>query len=319
MKIELQKVTELIRSFDNVLILVHHFPDGDTLGCGYALCMALQKLGKNARVECCDKIPDHYDYIISSVEKQDFEYEHIVAVDVADVKLLGSLDGKYGDKVELCIDHHASNTVFAENTYVDSSAAAACEIIYEIILALGVEIDAEIAAALYTGVATDTGCFKFSNTTPRTHIIAAELMKTGINYGEINRIMFDTKSKSRFSVERMALENMIFTHNDKIALMTISQEMIRESKADDGDLDGITSLPRTIEGVIVGITLRERKDGKYKISVRSHAPVSASKLCAKFGGGGHDRAAGCEIANTLENARKMMIDAAENMLSECGL
>lgn len=317
MRIELDNAIKLLCGLDNVLILIHHFPDGDTLGCGYALCRALQTLGKKAWVECCDKISDRYDYITSKVEKQEFDYEHIVTVDVADNKLLGTLNEKYGDKVELCIDHHESNTMYAAQTYVDSSAAAACEIIYDIILALGVEIDKDIANALYTGIATDTGCFKFTNTTPRTHIISAELIKAGADYGEINRIMFDTKSKSRLAVERMVLENIVFSHSDKIALVTISQDMLRESKADDGELEGITSLPRTIEGVIVGITLRERKDGKYKVSVRTHAPISASALCAKFGGGGHDRAAGCEIADTLENARDMMISAAEKMLNDC--
>lgn len=319
MKIELENAVKLLSGFDNVLILVHHFPDGDTLGCGYALCKALQSLGKNARVECSDTISDRYDYITRSVKSQDFEPEHIVAVDVADNKLLGRLQEKYGDKVELCIDHHASNTMYAANTYLDSTAAAACEIIYDIILALGAKIDKDIANALYTGIATDTGCFKFTNTTARTHTIAAELMKAGADYGEINRIMFDTKSKSRLAIERMVLENITFSHSDKIALVTISQQMIRESNIEDGELEGITSLPRTIEGVIIGITLRERRDGKYKVSVRTHEPISASELCSKFGGGGHDRAAGCEIADTLCNARDMMLSAAEQMLSDCGL
>lgn len=319
MKIELENAVKLLCSYDNVLILIHHFPDGDTLGCGYALCRALQSLGKKARVECCDKISEHYDYITRSVSEQQFEHEHIVAVDVADNKLLGALNEKYGDKVELCIDHHASNTMYAAQTYVDASAAAACEIIYQVVLALGVKIDKDIANALYTGIATDTGCFKFTNTTERTHIIAAELMKAGADYGEINRIMFDTKSKSRLAVERMVLENIVFSHSDKIALVTISQDMLRKSGAEDGELEGITSLPRTIEGVIIGITLRERKDGKYKVSVRTHAPISASALCARFGGGGHDRAAGCEIADTLENARNMLLNAAEQMLNDCGI
>ena len=319
MKIELDNAVKLLCGFDNVLILIHHFPDGDTLGCGYALCRALQSLGKKARVECCDEISHRYDFITSAVNMQDFEQEHIVAVDVADNKLLGSLNEKYGDKVELCIDHHASNTMYAAQTYVDANAAAACEIIYEIILALGAKIDKDIANALYTGIATDTGCFKFTNTTAKTHIVAAKLIDAGADYGEINRIMFDTKSKSRIAVERMVLENIMFSHGDKIALVTLSQDMIRESKAEDGELEGITSLPRTIEGVIIGITLRERRDGKYKISLRTHAPISASELCAKFGGGGHDRAAGCEIADTLENTRDMMINAAEQMLNDCGL
>lgn len=319
MKIELETAVERLKSFDDVLILLHHFPDGDTIGCGFALCMALQSIGKRAKVECCDEISSKYGYITSIIENQQFEPKHIVAVDVADAKLLGSLCDVYGERVELCIDHHASNLDYAKETYVDANSAAACEIIYEIILKLGVEIDEKIAAALYTGIATDTGCFKFTNTTARTHIIAAELINKGINYGEINRIMFDTKSKSRVMVEQMALNSMEFTHFDRIATVVISQDMLKKSNAEDFELEGITSLPRQIEGVIVGITLRERKDGKYKISVRSHEPVSASKLCSYFGGGGHERAAGCEIDDTLENAKKMLIERAASMLIDNNL
>ena len=319
MKIELETAVDRLKSFDDVLILLHHFPDGDTIGCGFALCRALQSIGKRARVECCDEISSKCGYITSTIENQQFEPKHIVAVDVADTKLLGSLCDVYGERVELCIDHHASNLDYAKETYVDANSAAACEIIYEIILKLGVEIDEKIAAALYTGIATDTGCFKFTNTTARTHIIAAELINKGINYGEINRIMFDTKSKSRVMVEQMALNSMEFSHFDRIATVVISQDMLKKSNAEDFELEGITSLPRQIEGVIVGITLRERKDGKYKISVRSHEPVSASKLCSYFGGGGHERAAGCEIDDTLENAKKMLVERATSMLIDNNL
>lgn len=319
MKIELETAVDQLKSFDDVLILLHHFPDGDTIGCGFALCRTLQSIGKRARVECCDEISSKYGYITSIIENQQFEPKHIVSVDVADAKLLGSLCDVYGERVELCIDHHASNLDYAKETYVDANSAAACEIIYEIILKLGVEIDEKIAAALYTGIATDTGCFKFTNTTAKTHIIAAELIKKGINYGEINRIMFDTKSKSRVMVEQMALNSMEFAHFDRIATIVISQDMLKKSNAEDFELEGITSLPRQIEGVIVGITLRERKDGKYKISVRSHEPVSASKLCSYFGGGGHERAAGCEIDDTLENAKKMLVERATSMLIDNNL
>lgn len=316
MDITLEKAAQLILAHDNFRILLHRFPDGDTIGCGYSLCAALQSLGKKAVVMCCDKVSDRFGFIKKIVKEQDFEPQYTVAVDVADNKLLGSLDKIYGDKVDLCIDHHPSNNAFAKNTFVDANAAAASEIVYKLIGLLGCEITVDIAAALYTGIATDTGCFKFSNTTANTHFITAKLFEKGIDYAEINRVMFETKSKSRVLVERRALDSIEFYNDDKIAIMTVSRSMVDEAKADDSELDGITSLPRQIAGVTVGITLREMRNGNYKISVRTHAPISASEICQKFGGGGHERAAGCEIADTHDNAKQMILSAASEMLSK---
>lgn len=319
MKIDLSTCVETLKKIDNVLILMHHFPDGDTLGCGFGLCRALQKMGKNAKTLCADLISDRYDYIVQSVEQQDFMPDYIIAVDVADEKLLGSIKDEFSGKIDLCIDHHATNTCYAKKTFVDSSSAAACEIIYEIINQLGVEIDEQLASTLYTGIATDTGCFKFNNTSAVTHLIAASLIEKGADYGNINRLMFDTKTKSRVLVEQNVLNNIEFSHCDKIATVVLSQDMIVSSGAEDSELEGITSLPRTIEGVIVGITLREKKDGSYKISVRSHAPISASELCSAFGGGGHDAAAGCELKLPLDDAKKMLVEKADEMLTNCGI
>lgn len=314
MNITLEQAAQLIKSHDNFRILLHRFPDGDTIGCGYSLCAALQSLGKKAVVMCSDKVSGRFGFITGIVQEQQFEPQYTVSVDVADSKLLGELNELYGDKVDLCIDHHPSNSGFAKNTFVDADASAACEIVYKLIGLIGAQVTADIAAALYTGIATDTGCFKFSNTTANTHIIAAELIKKGIDYAEINRVMFDTKSKSRVLVERRALDSVEFHCDDKIAIMTVSRSMIDEAGADDSELDGITSLPRQIEGVIIGITLREMRNGKFKVSVRTHAPISASELCSNFGGGGHERAAGCQIDDTYENAKQQLLKAAEDML-----
>lgn len=319
MTVDLQTVIKRLKEKDNIVILLHQFPDGDTIGCGYSLYFALTALGKKARVECADKIGARYNYITENVKFCEFSPEFVVAVDVADRKLLGSKSEDYPN-IDLCIDHHGSNTDFANETYVDAESAAACEILYSIIKELCGEISKSAAAALYTGISTDTGCFKFTNTTAKTHLIAAELMKTGIDYGEINRIMFDTKTKARLYVESQALNTLKFLCNDKVAIMTITKEMRETSGAHDSELEGITGLPRTIEGVILGLTIRERNDTNIcKISARSHAPVSASKFCERFGGGGHDRAAGCEIKLPKDKAFEVLAQAAEETFKEAGL
>ncbi len=319
MFIDLQTVIKRLSEKDNIVILLHQFPDGDTIGCGYSLYFALKKLGKKARVECCDTIGERYSYITEKATFEDFEPGFVVAVDVADVKLLGEKANEY-KTIDLCIDHHGSNRGYANETYVDATCAAACEIIYEVAKALVGELDKQIASALYTGISTDTGCFKFTNTTAKTHRIAADLIDAGIDYGDINRIMFETNSKARLAVESQALNTLKFLCDGKVAIMTITKESRISSGAHDSELEGITSLPRTIEGVVLGITIRERDDVNFcKVSARSHEPIDASEFCANFGGGGHARAAGCEINLPKEQAFSKLAETAEKMLKSAGL
>ena len=310
----IKNVVDFLKTHDDFLILTHASPDGDTIGSGYALCGALLKIGKNAKVDCCDEIHERYDYITKSFDIPQFELKTIIAVDVANKTLLGKKLMKYGDSVDLCIDHHPSNVFYAKETYLDASAAAVCEMIYEIVKDLGAEIEKDIANALYTGIATDTGCFIFSNTSAKTHRIAAEMIDCGAEYSEINRIMFDVKSKSRVAIEQKALSNIEYYFEGKCAVIYITREMLGEAGSKDDDLDGITALPRKIEGVLAGVTLREREDGRIKISLRTHAPVNASKICAEFGGGGHMRAAGCEMDSSMEQAKETILKAVSKEL-----
>ena len=194
MKISIEKCVQSLKEHDNILILTHAHPDGDTLGAGFALCRALLKLGKKARVICADEIPSKFDSVFESFEMPEFEEDYVVAVDVGTPNLLGDLCDKYGSRVDLCIDHHKSNTEYAKELLLDD-AAAACETIFEIIKMLGVEIDKAIADCLFTGITTDTGCFRYASTTARTFAIAAELVSLGADNGTINRVMFETKTK----------------------------------------------------------------------------------------------------------------------------
>lgn len=319
MKIDFAAAAKILNEQDNILILCHDHPDGDTLGSGFALCRALKALGKRVKVQCADKIPQKYSYMYEGIEKEEFVPQFIMCVDVADTKLLGSLEGEYGDKIALCIDHHGSNRLFAENTCLDFSAAANAENIYWVIKEMGAEITKEIADCIYTGITTDTGCFRYANVTSQTHIIAAEMISLGADSAEINRIMFETKSKPYVALERMALDSMELHCSEKIALVCLTQDMFRESGADESDVDGIASIPRQIEGVLAGVTLRERRDGKFKVSLRTHAPVNASEICALLGGGGHSRAAGCEIDATMEEAKKILLDTLKKYFKENSL
>ena len=303
-QVSLIDAANILKENDNYTILTHAHPDGDTLGSSFALCSALRSLGKKANVLCPDPIPTKFGYL--TVEGcVDFVAETIISVDVADDKLLGALRDEYKDKILLAIDHHSTNVGFAENLYLEGESAAAAECVYRVIKEMGAEITPFIASCLYTGIATDTGCFKFSNTTPRTHIFAAELMECGADYDNINRVMFEVKSQSRLEMERRVLNGIEYICDGRCAIVTVTQSMIKETGCDSSDMDGIAAMSRQIEGVLIGITVREKSDGRWKISVRTFEPYDAAEICQNFGGGGHKRAAGCEFA-TEEEAKNQL-------------
>lgn len=312
--IDVMECVSLLKEFDNYLILSHRNPDGDTLGSAFALKRALDLLGKKSMVRCNDEMPLKYSYLWQGIDNSEIKFDKIIAVDVADKKLLGEeFEAKYGDNVFLCIDHHMSNREYAENLLLEDRAAAAV-VIYEVICELGVEITPEIANCVYTGLATDTGCFMFSNTTPTVHRIAAEVMEKGADYTLINRLMFETRTLSYIRLEQMAVASIESHFDGKCAIMTITQEMFKESGSNESECDGIASIPRKIEGVKVGVTIREQTNGKYKISLRTVEPFDAAKICANFGGGGHNRAAGCEFDCTLEEVKIQLLDAISTEL-----
>lgn len=316
-RVLLTTVCDFLKQKDNFLILTHRSPDGDTLGSGYALMFALKSLGKKARVVCGDEIPTKYAYFTDAIKMDELDTKKtVIAVDVADIKLLGSIASEYEGKIELSIDHHKTNTNYAGISYVDDTRGANCEIIYEIIKMLGVEITVNIANALYTGLSTDTGCFKYSNTTPNTHMVAAELMKIGIDSSKIDRIMFETKSMQRINLEKAALNNLSVYEGGKIAICAISREEFEKTGCKDDDFEGITAISRAVEGVLIAATMRELKSGRVKVSIRSFEPVDAALFCKKLGGGGHARAAGCEIDGDIFKAKETILNLAKNVLKE---
>ena len=307
-----QQAAAMLLDADRILLLAHQYPDGDTLGSNFALCRALQSLGKTVRVLCGDTIPVKYEYMYTDVPQPAFDPDFVCAVDVADAKLLGpAVQEAYGARVDLCIDHHATNTGYAANTCVDSDCAAAAMVIFRIVGLLGVPLNREIAECLFTGIATDTGCFKYSNAGALAHRMAAECIDQGINYEMINRVNFDVQSRARIELERMAPESMQFYYEGRVAVMHISNEIVRKSGANANDMEGLPPIARQIEGVWVGITMRQKADGNYKISVRTGTHADAAAICQKLGGGGHVRAAGCTIDGTLDDARTAILQAVE--------
>ncbi len=310
-----REAADLLTAADNILLLAHQYPDGDTVGSNYALCLALRAMGKQVRVLCGDPIPERFGYITDGVEMPDFTPDFICAVDVADPKLLGdTVAESYGCCVDLCIDHHSTNVGYATATCVDDTCAAAAMVVRRIIHLLGIALTPAMAACIYTGIATDSGCFKYSNVDAAALRMAAECIEAGAPTEMINRVNFDIKSRARIELERLALEGMEFHCHGRVAVMTITNAMIAHSGATENDLEGMTPIPRQIEGVWVGITLRQKADGNYKISVRTGTHADATAICTLLGGGGHIRAAGCTVEGTLAEAKVAILTATEQAI-----
>lgn len=314
MKINVEKCAGLIRNMDNILILTHAHPDGDTLGCGYALLRALHKMGKKAKLLCDDPIQSKYSYLYEGIEEMDFQEDYVVAVDVATENLLGSLQETYGGKIDLCIDHHGTNTEYAKNLLLNADAAAACEVVLKVIKALRVDIDKKIAECLYTGLTTDTGCFRYSSTTSNTYRAAAELIDLGADNGYINRVMFETKTKQFAALERLAIEGMEFFIDERVCVITITQDMYKKTNTSEFDTEALPPLTRQIEGVEVGLTIREKADGTCKCSIRTFESVNAADLASAFGGGGHKQAAACRFDCNVNEAKEMLIAKSKELL-----
>lgn len=302
-----QAANELLAA-DNILILCHKNPDGDAWGSAFALYAALKSLGKRVAVGGLDFLPALYSYLGDYCRQtaEEFTPEYIVSVDCSNEERLIATPPA---QVDLCIDHHPSNTFYAKKTLVQPERAACCEIIYALLQPLGVKPDKYIGSAIYTGIATDTGCFKFMNTTAETHRIAAELFELGVKAGELNTLLFDHKTRARLALEKEAMNSLAFFSGGKIAIITISLLAAEGCGALETDFDGLTSISRSIEGVEFGITLREMKD-YYKCSVRT-GPLNACAVAESFGGGGHIRAAGFESKLPLS-------ELIEKIVDECG-
>lgn len=303
MRIDLLETAKILKENNRILLLCHAHPDGDTLGSATALAAALRSMGKTVSVKCGDPIPKDFGFMFEGLENEDFEPELIAAIDIADTKLLGKeFEGIYASKINLCIDHHGSNLLYAEKVWLEADSASTAEMIYLLLEALGAEITPHIASCLFTGVTTDTGCFRFSNTTVRTFEIASKLASSGADTYNIIQVFFETKTKTFAALERLALDSLRMYFSDRCAVICVTQDMYKRSGSDESEVDRLSNLPRQIEGVLVGVTMRELKDGSFKASVRTHGDIDASAICKRLGGGGHMGAAGCTLNGTRQQA-----------------
>ncbi len=315
-RFNLRQTAHFLKKHDRYVILTHASVDGDTLGSAFALCYGLQEIGKAAQVICPEEIPKKFHFFAKETVPFSTDNAVIIAVDVADRRLLGKNNELFGDRVALSIDHHVSNTAYAENLLLDADAAATCEIIFELLTEMKVNINNLTAQALYTGIATDTGCFKYSNVTARTFTIAAQLFQYDLDAAEINRLMFDTKSRNLLDLERRVLQTAEYHFNDRCMLLAVTSEMQRETGCNSTELEGIAVISRSLEGVLAGVTIKQIGEREFKISLRTYPPLNAADICKRLGGGGHVAAAGATVSGTLDEIKKQVLDAVKAVMEE---
>ena len=304
-----QETAARLRDFDNVLILTHVRPDGDTVGCAAALCAALRTLGKTAYLLPNPGLTDTTAPVAAPyLAPEGFTPDKVVSTDIATVGLFPDNALPWKDRVDLAMDHHPSFEYFAKENIVRPEAAACGELVYDILRELG-PITPEIALPLYVAVSTDTGCFQYANTTADTHRVAAELMDTGIDYRAVNKVFFRTKTRKRLALEADMLGNMEFYDRGRVVFLMVPISLMERIQATESDAEDLSSLGGQIEGTDCAVTFRELRPDVWKLSVRTGDRINATEVCRELGGGGHAAAAGCTVEAPLEDVKRLILQA----------
>lgn len=317
MNIDYKQAAALLGGWDHILILTHRRPDGDTIGCAVGLCALLRQLGKTAWLHPNEDTTELFTpYLEDYISPAGFAYDKVVAVDVATLDLLTNAERTIADArgIDLCVDHHPSNTRYAAASCVEADKAACGEIIFKLVGELG-RLDAEIAKMLYVAVSTDTGCFAYANTTANTHAVAAALMAQEIPYREINKRHFRTKSKKRMKLETILIQSLEELEGGKVVVGALSLADMARVGAAEVDAEDIAAVLGQIEGVKASATIRELRDGECKLSLRTDSSyLDACAVCALLGGGGHKAAAGATVKGDVAAARSAMAQAIRKVL-----
>lgn len=307
----LDDMLEEIKKANRIAILTHINPDGDAVGCSLAMYLALKSMNKQVDViipehaRCFNFLPAIDDIKLEGAE----DYDLAITLDCATQQRLTDPSQKFENaKVKMQIDHHVSNSMYADYDYVDPVAPACAQILIRVFQYWNIEITKDIGTCLLTGLITDTGGFAYEGVTAETFEMVAALLSKGINISSIYKKVLQTSSKTKFELSKIATSRLEFFENGKIAFTYINLDDEKRIGAEIGDYEGCVNIGRDIEGVEVSIFLREVENGTYKVSMRSNSYVNVADICLMFGGGGHVRAAGATVkSETVEQIRDKVI------------
>lgn len=315
----IKEFIEVLRKAPKVALFSHVSPDGDCLGSMLAIGHSLKKLGKEVLYYNPDPAPRNLLFLpgVSQIMRKlpDPLPEVLLFVDCTDlgrVKLTKSDMPK--TSIVLNLDHHISNQLFGHINWLDAKASATGELALSLITRLGVEIDRDIATNLYTAIVTDSGCFQYSNTTAQTHRLTAQLLDRGINLADIHHYLFDQKPLSQVRLLQYALNGLELYAEGQLAMMVLRTEDFQKSGAGQELSEGLVNHGRSIEGVEVAVLLKEIGVQEIRAGLRSNLWLDVNKIAAQFGGGGHNRAAGCTFRVSLEEAKQKLTGAIEEAL-----
>lgn len=307
----LDNILEEINKAEKIVIITHENPDGDAIGSSLAMKLALNQLGKNADV-IIPEFPKTFEFLpgINEVKKESNieKYDLAIALDCASIKLLNGFT-KYFDNatVKVAIDHHSSNTMFADYNYVDQDAPACAQLLLVVFSYFNINVTKDIGTCILAGIITDTGGLRYEGVTADTFRFVAELCEKGIKVTQVYSQVYASKTRAKFELHRIALNRLEFLEDGKIAFTYVTKADEEQVEAKNGDYDGIVENGRDVEGVEVSVFLRETDKG-IKVSLRSKNYVNASEVAMMFGGGGHLRAAGCNIQGTIDQAKNQIIN-----------
>lgn len=292
---------------DNYLILYHRRPDGDAVGSAAALCLGLRKLGKAAYILENPETTEKLRPLVEELTKTHIAPEDtLITVDVASPGMLPESFAPLADRVQLRIDHHGSATSFTPREIVEPGSASCAELVWDILKEMDVAMDSAIAEAVYVGASTDTGCFRFANTTAHTFEVAAACARAGAEIYRLNQELFETNALTKLRMQAWIVDHMHLFGDGKLAIVAIPRAVEQTIGVTDDDMDNISNFPRTVSGVCMAATLRETGDDMVKISVRAVPGYDAARVCEHFGGGGHTGAAGASTTLTLEETAKAL-------------
>lgn len=310
-----REATRFVSEGERFLVVSHVDPDGDAIGSTLAVGHLLRLLGKRAVMVNASPVPAKYrelpgtEEIVKPQELRDEPpFTRVIAVDVADEERMGDCRSLIApDACLLNIDHHRTNNRFGTHHLINSEAAATAEVLYDWIESMGVEWTEPLAACVYTGLLTDTGGFRYTNTTPAVMKRAARLLEYGVDAPRIAEQVLETLTVGQLNLLRRALSTLRLSEDGRIAWMWLTLQDFSEAGAGEGDLDGIVNYARNVMGVEVGILFRQLKNGAVKVSLRSRRWVDVSEVAGFFGGGGHARAAGCTVTGTRDEVERRVL------------
>jgi phosphoesterase RecJ-like protein len=315
----LSQVVELIESKNKFGITTHIKPDGDGVGSSLGLCWLLKSLGKSAEVIVRGDIPPSYRNLpgadeIRDVEYLDGEYDAIFVIECSDLERPGikGLDNQF----TVNIDHHATSAHFGTINWIDSTASAVGEMIYNLCKAIGGRVTREIAECVYMALVTDTGSFHFSNTTERTLKVASELIKAGAKPAQISEAVYNNYPWSRIELMRQVLGTVKRDDSGKVAMMRQTLKMREQAGAVDGDNNGFVNIPLAARDVLAVVYMREVGGGQYRVSLRSKGDINVARVAEKFGGGGHRNAAGLRIDGDWDEKERELVEAVKEAVDK---